>query len=89
MIFQRVFTIKFKLVEKLLKNGKMKLKIFLILELQMLLQNERIEKPNFLKERLIDIEKKITIQKGYLSACSSAKKLFLLTVEKKEPFFMN
>jgi hypothetical protein len=56
-----VFSIKLKLVEKLLKSGKMKLRIFLILELQMLLQKEKTQKPNFLKEWLIDIQKKITL----------------------------
>lgn len=49
----------------------------------MLLQSEKIQKPNFLKEWLIDMEKKKIILKGYLSAYSSVGKLFLLTVEKK------
>jgi len=39
----------------------MRYKIFLIPELQMLLQNERIQKLNFSREWLIDMEKKITI----------------------------
>jgi len=39
----------------------MRYKIFLIPELQMLLQNEKTQKLNYLKEWHTDMEKKITI----------------------------
>ena len=63
----------------------MKSKISLILELQMHLLNEKIQKPNFLKEWLIDIKTKITILKDCLSAYSSVKMTVFLPVEEKEP----
>jgi hypothetical protein len=65
----------------------MRLKTFLIPELQIHLQSEKILKLNYLKEWHIDMGKKITILKGYLSACRSVKKFFLLPVEQKEPYF--
>ena len=63
----------------------MRLNIYLILELQILLTNEQIQKPNLQKEWLNDTKIKITILKGYLSACSSVENVIFLPVEEKEP----